>query len=41
MAYKKIESYDEDVTSSLVDHYKESIKLLGEDADREGLIKTP
>lgn len=41
MAYKKIESYDEDVTTSLVDHYKESIKLLGEDADREGLIKTP
>jgi GTP cyclohydrolase I len=41
MAYKKIESYDEDVTSSLVDHYKESIKLLGEDANREGLIKTP
>ena len=41
MAYKKIESYDEDITSSLVDHYKESIKLLGEDADREGLIKTP
>ena len=41
MAYKKIESYDEDVTTSLVDHYKESIKLLGEDANREGLIKTP
>lgn len=41
MAYKKIESYDEDITTSLVDHYKESIKLLGEDADREGLIKTP
>lgn len=41
MAYKKIESYDEDVTTSLVDHYKESIKLLGEDAEREGLIKTP
>ncbi len=41
MAYKKIDSYDEDVTSSLIHHYKESIGLLGEDAEREGLQKTP
>jgi GTP cyclohydrolase IA len=41
MAYKKIESYDEDVTSSLMKNYKESIALLGEDAEREGLEKTP
>lgn len=41
MAYKKIETYDEDVTASLVDHYKGTIKLLGEDAEREGLLKTP
>jgi len=41
MAYKKIESYDEDVTSSLMKNYKESITLLGEDAEREGLEKTP
>ena len=41
MAYKKIESYYEDVTTSLMKNYKESIALLGEDAEREGLEKTP
>jgi len=41
MAYRKIEMYDEDVTASLVKNYKDSIALLGEDADREGLLKTP
>ena len=41
MAYKKIETYDEDVTASLIKNYKESISLLGEDAEREGLTKTP
>jgi len=41
MAYKKIEQYDEKVTSGLMKTYKESIALLGEDPEREGLIKTP
>ena len=41
MAYKKIDQYDEEVTSGLIKNYKESIKLLGEDAQREGLQKTP
>ncbi len=41
MAYKKVESYDQDVTEGLMKSYKESISLLGEDANREGLIKTP
>ena len=41
MAYKKVEHYDEDITQSLMNHYKNSITLLGEDADREGLLKTP
>jgi GTP cyclohydrolase I len=41
MAYKKIEEYDEKVTSGLMKTYKESIALLGEDPEREGLIKTP
>jgi GTP cyclohydrolase I len=41
MAYTKIDQYDEHITSSLITHYKESIALLGEDPDREGLLKTP
>lgn len=41
MAYKKIDSYDEEVTAALVKNYKDSISLLGEDAEREGLAKTP
>jgi len=41
MAYKKIEQYDEEITSSLIKTYKESIALLGEDPNREGLEKTP
>lgn len=41
MAYKKVEQYDDDVTSSLMKNYKDSIRLLGEDTEREGLQKTP
>jgi len=41
MAYNKTEQYDDEATSSLVKHYKESIRLLGENPDREGLQKTP
>ena len=41
MAYKKTEDYDENITSGLLKNYKESISLLGEDAGREGLLKTP
>lgn len=41
MAYRKIDQYDEDITSGLMKTYKETIKLLGEDAEREGLQKTP
>ena len=41
MAYKKVDHFDEHVTSGLIEHYRESLNLLGEDANREGLIKTP
>ena len=41
MAYSKTEEFDEDTTSSLMKSYREAIIALGEDADREGLIKTP
>lgn len=41
MAYKKTDQYDEAVTSGLIINYKNSITLLGEDAEREGLQKTP
>ena len=41
MAYKKTEHFDEDVTNGLMDSYKSAISLLGEDANREGLLKTP
>ena len=41
MAYKKTEEYDEAITASLMKTYKDSIALLGEDPEREGLLKTP
>lgn len=41
MAYKKIDHYDEDITDSLVKNYHEVLKLIGEDPEREGLLKTP
>ena len=39
--YKKTENYDEKVTSGLMDNYKGVIDLLGENSEREGLLKTP
>lgn len=41
MAYSKVEQYDDKITSQLTENYKQTISLLGEDAGREGLIKTP
>lgn len=39
--YEKIERYDEKTLQALASHYKEIIRLLGEDTEREGLLATP
>ncbi|MEO7314853.1 MAG: GTP cyclohydrolase I FolE [Ginsengibacter sp.] len=41
MGYKKIEQYDDEITQGLTKTYRETIRLIGEDPDREGLLKTP
>ena len=41
MAYQKVEQYDEQTTSGLTSSYKDTLALLGEDPQREGLVKTP
>jgi GTP cyclohydrolase I len=41
MAYKKVEQYEDKITSRLIESYRESLALLGENPQREGLLKTP
>ena len=41
MAYHKNESFDKVPTEELMKNYKNIIELLGEDPQREGLLKTP
>lgn len=41
MAYKKNEQYDAAATEQLMKDYKSVISTIGEDPEREGLVKTP
>jgi GTP cyclohydrolase I len=41
MAYSKKEDFDKLTTDELIKHYYGVIDLIGEDSEREGLLKTP
>lgn len=41
MSYRKIDRYEEETTREMSRHFEGVIRLLGEDAGREGLLKTP
>ena len=41
MAYGKEEIFDEETTLQIAQHVKEILTLLGENPEREGLLKTP
>ena len=39
--YKREDIYNQEKIDELMVHYREILRLLGEDPEREGLIKTP
>jgi GTP cyclohydrolase I len=39
--YEKVEEFDQKATEELAFHYKEILRLIGENPNREGLEKTP
>jgi len=41
MAYQRTEQYDKETTEGLIEDYRKIIGQLGENPDREGLLKTP
>jgi GTP cyclohydrolase I len=40
-AYRKVENYNEEKINRIASHYSEIITELGEDVNREGILKTP
>jgi len=41
LSYERFEEYDTETLEKLGFHYKEILRLLGENPEREGLLKTP
>lgn len=41
MAYNKLDEYDAALTGEIAAHVREILRLMGEDPEREGLVKTP
>jgi len=39
--YEKMDLYNQETIDRLAFHYHEILKLIGENPDREGLVKTP
>jgi GTP cyclohydrolase I len=39
--YNKVEKFDDKQTVGLMESYRQTLSLIGEDPEREGLIKTP
>jgi len=41
MSYNRLEKFDDKQTSGLMESYRQTLSLIGEDPAREGLVKTP